>query len=88
MQLSVDISMYPLQEDYKTKIKAFLQDINSNADAVEIRTSNMSTRLFGDFQAVTDLLNAAMLESMQRYGKIVFVCKYLQGDARDLTGYD
>jgi hypothetical protein len=88
MQLSVDISMYPLQEDYKTKIKAFLQALNSNADAVEIRTSNMSTRLFGDFHAVTDLLNVAMLESMQRYGKIVFVCKYLQGDARDLTGYD
>lgn len=88
MQLSVDISMYPLQEDYKTKIKAFLHDLNSNANAVEIRTSNMSTRLFGDFQAVTDLLNAAILESMQRYGKIVFVCKYLQGDARDLTGYD
>ena len=88
MQLSVDISMYPLQEDYKIKIKAFLQDLNSNAEAVEIRTSNMSTRLFGEFQAVTDLLNAAMLESMTRYGKIVFVCKYLQGDARDLTGYD
>ena len=88
MQLSVDISMYPLQEDYKTKIKAFLENINTNAEGVEIRTSNMSTRLFGDFQAVTDLLNAAMLESMQRYGKIVFVCKFIQGDARDLSGYD
>ena len=88
MQLSVDISMYPLQEDYKTKIKAFLEDINTNAEGVEIRTSNMSTRLFGDYQAVTNLLNAAMLESMQRYGKIVFVCKFIQGDARDLSGYD
>ena len=88
MQLSVDISMYPLQEDYKSKIKAFLENINTNAEDVEIRTSNMSTRLFGDFQAVTYLLNAAMLESMQRYGKIVFVCKFIQGDARDLSGYD
>ena len=88
MQLSVDISMYPLQEDYKSKIKAFLENINTNAEGVEIRTSNMSTRLFGDYPAVTNLLNAAMLDSMQRYGKIVFVCKFIQGDARDLSGYD
>ncbi|MFK8020828.1 MAG: hypothetical protein AB8B86_13750 [Pseudomonadales bacterium] len=90
MILSVDISMYPLQDDYKTKIKDFLADINAHASSkgIEIRTSNMSTRVFGEFEAVTALLNEAMLSSMQKYGKIVFVCKYLQGDARDLSGYE
>lgn len=87
MNLSVEISMYPLQDNYKTKIKEFLHHINQQAKEVEIRTSNMSTRLFGDYEAVTSLLNQAMQHSMQKHGKIVFVCKYLQGDARELSGY-
>lgn len=88
MNLSVELSMYPLQDGYKPKIKDFLEMLNSRADEIEVRTSNMSTRVFGDFDAVNALLNECMKESMQRYGKIVFVCKYLQGDARELSGYE
>ena len=87
MHLSVEISMYPLQDGYKDKIKDFLVELNQKSEQIEIRTSNMSTRVFGEFDAVNALLNACMKESMQRYGKIVFVCKYLQGDARELSGY-
>ena len=87
MNLSVEISMYPLQNEYKEKIKAFLNDINEHANEIEIRSSNMSTRLFGEYEAVTSLLNAAMQRSMQEFGKIVFVVKYLEGDARELKGY-
>ncbi len=91
MKLSVEISMYPLQDGYRPKIKAFLNDINSEksqTDDIEIRSSNMSTRVFGDFDAVNSLLNKAMKKSMREYGKIVFVCKYLEGDARELKSYD
>ena len=72
----------------RPKIKDFLETLNSNTADIEIRTSNMSTRIFGEFDAVNNLLNASMKESMKRYGKIVFVCKYLQGDARELSGYE
>ncbi len=88
MHLSVEISMYPLQDGYKPKIKDFLNTLNSNAGDIEIRTSNMSSRVFGEFDSVNALINASMKESMQRYGKIVFVCKFLAGDARELSGYE
>ena len=91
MNLSVEISMYPLQDDYIPKIKDFLEDINLQAKStrsVEIRTSNMSTRIFGDYDEVSSLLSQAMKASMNKHGKIVFVCKYLQGDARALKSYD
>ncbi|MFT6032621.1 MAG: hypothetical protein ACI854_001151 [Arenicella sp.] len=88
MHLSVDISMYPLQDGYKIKIQNFLNMLNSYAINVDIRTSNMSTRIFGEFDDVNTLLNACIKESMERYGKVVFVCKYLEGDARKLEGYD
>ncbi len=88
MKLSVEISMYPLQEDYKIKIKDFLSELNADKGEIEVRSSNMSTRVFGEYAAVTQLIDRAMLNSMEKYGKIVFVCKYLQGDARELKGYD
>ncbi|MEM7360672.1 MAG: hypothetical protein AAF431_16390 [Pseudomonadota bacterium] len=89
MNLSVEISMYPLHEDYKVRIEEFLQQLKAGAgEAIEIRSNNMSTRLFGEFSQVTTLLNQAMHDSMQQFGKIVFVCKYLQGDARSLEGYE
>jgi uncharacterized protein YqgV (UPF0045/DUF77 family) len=88
MHLSVEISMYPLQDGYKAKIKDFLDMLDGYVDQVDIRTSNMSTRIFGEFDVVNTLLTACIKESMQRHGKIVFVCKYLQGDARELRGYE
>lgn len=91
MNLSVEISMYPLQDGYIPKINDFLDDINIRAVSdgdIDIRTSNMSTRVFGDYDAVSNLLTQAMKASMLKHGKIVFVCKYLQGDARDLSNYD
>lgn len=89
MNLSVEISMYPLQDDYKIEIKDFLAKINQVADEqIEILSSNMSTRIFGNYDAIMDLLREAMKYSMAKYGKMVFVCKFLQGDARELRGYD
>lgn len=91
MYLSVEISMYPLQDGYIPKIDDFLDDINTRAIStgdVDIRTSNMSTRLFGEYDILSSLLSQAMKTSMQKHGKIVFVCKFLQGDARDLKNYD
>jgi len=88
MNVSVEISMYPLQEDYKTKIKDFLSKLNADAQQVEIRSSNMSTRVFGEYDEVSSLLSACMKYSMEKFGKMVFVCKYVQGDTRELSGYD
>ena len=87
MNLSVEISMYPLQDGYKEKIKNFLYDLNQNGSQVEIRSSNMSTRIFGKYDDVSNLLSQTMKKSMQEFGKIVFVCKFLEGDARELEGY-
>lgn len=91
MNLSVEISMYPLQDGYIPKIDDFLDDINARAISdgdIDIRTSNMSTRVFGEYDAVSNLLSQAMKTSMLKHGKVVFVCKFLQGDARELENFN
>ena len=87
MIISVEISMYPLNENYRPQVEAFLEQIRHSHDEIDVRTNNMSTRLFGEFELVTTRLNQAMKFSMQNEGTIAFVCKYLSGDTRELEGY-
>lgn len=87
MVLSLEISMYPLQEAHIPKIEEFLQDLLARSEELDVRITNMSTRVFGDFDQVTTLINSAMKKSMKQHGRIVFVCKYLTGDVRELKGY-
>ncbi|HJN53359.1 MAG: hypothetical protein QGI68_05385 [Pseudomonadales bacterium] len=87
MKLSVEISMYAMKDDFFPAVDAFLADLNASAE-IEVKTSSISTQLFGEYEAVMELLQTAMKKSFQEYGKACFVTKFLQGDTRVSTGYD
>ncbi|MCF4008507.1 hypothetical protein [Rheinheimera sp. UJ63] len=81
MKLSVEISKYPLAKDYKAPIQAFIDLLADQAD-LHIITNTMSTQIFGDYDTVMQALQKCMKWSMQTYGKLVFVCKFIPGDLR------
>lgn len=83
MKLSVEISMYPLNEDFVPPILEFIDSLNQS-DLVDVFTSHTSTQVFGDYQDVMNLLQRAMRISFEKYGKVVFVTKFLKGDVRNL----
>ena len=87
MQLSVDISMYPLQDQYIPAIDAFIAHLNESGP-VQVKTNSMSTQLFGEYDEVMALLGATMRHSMDTFGKLVFVAKFIPGDTRQISGYD
>ena len=55
MQTSVDISYYPLNEEFIPHIKDFIERINQNKKLV-CRTNGMSTQVFGDYDEVMGTL--------------------------------
>ncbi|MEL0035004.1 MAG: YkoF family thiamine/hydroxymethylpyrimidine-binding protein [Gammaproteobacteria bacterium] len=79
MQISVELSCYPLAEKYIPPIKAFIDKINQT-EGVTALTNTMSTQLFGDSAVLFPLLEQAMTSSWQEEGKAVFVCKFINGD--------
>ncbi len=81
MQLSVEISKYPLANDYKAPIKAFIERIAA-VEGLTVISNTMSTQIFGDYDQVMQALQQCMKWSMQTYGKLVFVCKFIPGDLR------
>lgn len=80
MMLSVDLSYYPLKDDFKPPIREIIARLQ--ASNVDVRPNPLGTQLFGDYQEVMDLLNDTMKWSFETYGKAVFVAKFVEGDRR------
>ena len=79
MKITVDISMYPLDSDYKPPIKDFVRRLRKHAN-LELMTNQLSTQICGEFTTVTTALNSCMEESMAQDGRVVFVTRYLNAE--------
>ena len=79
MDVSVEISFYPLNRDYIPPIQDFIDRVNE-AEGLTVKTSVMSTQVFGNYEKVMSCLTAQMKEVFDKYGKNVFVMKVFPGD--------
>ena len=84
MKASVDISLYPLAEDYIPAIKEFIERLQQYPE-VDVLRNNLSTQLYGDYDIVMDLLKVEISNSWDKYGKGIFVVKFLLDDLRGLA---
>ena len=85
MQVSVDISLYPLHQDYIPQIDAFILLLNQEP-AVQVVTNALSTQLYGEYETVMGLLARAMGKHMAIHDDSVFSIKVLNGDRSDQNG--
>jgi len=79
MKLSVEISKYPLHQDYIPFIQGFIDRLNEYDD-LKVITNTLSTQIFGDYDLVMQVLNTEIKHSYEEFGKAIFVCKFLSGD--------
>ena len=54
-KVSVEVTLYPLRGDYIPPIDAFIDRVKQ-VDRVEVRCTDLSTQVFGDYDLVMDLL--------------------------------
>ena len=59
MRISVDISLYPLTEDYVEPILAFIAQLESNAKLI-VKRNSLSTQIFGEYRDVMDAMDKEM----------------------------
>lgn len=79
MKLSVEISMYPLKNEYIPAIQDFIDRLNRHPD-LQVITNTMSTQVFGDYDLLMDTLKGEMRASYEKFGRAIFVCKFIDGD--------
>ncbi len=84
MQLSVDISLYPLSADFVPPILDFIASLE-RAPGLTVVRNTLSTQVFGPAAQLLPLIHEAMQASWAEHGRGVFVIKYVCGDARELA---
>ncbi|MBL4582699.1 MAG: hypothetical protein JKY29_12870 [Gammaproteobacteria bacterium] len=85
MKASVDISLYPLADEYIPAIQEFIDRVQKYPEVAVIR-NDLSTQLYGDYEQIMDLLKVELRLSWERHGKSIFVIKFLRDDLRGLSG--
>ena len=76
MQSAVEISMYPLAEEYRPLIQAFIDRLNTYPD-LRVLTNTLSTQIFGPLDRVMSMLTAEIERSAAAAPQLVFVMKVL-----------
>ncbi len=76
MELSVEISKYPLADDYIPAIKDFIERLRA-VEGLSVVGNTMSTQIFGDYDLVMASLTAEFRRSYEKFGKAIFVCKFI-----------
>ena len=76
MQVAVDISLYPLDENFIPPIKNVIERL-SRHEGVEVEYNRMSTQLRGDFDVVVPALTAEIRTTFVDVPKAVFTIKIL-----------
>lgn len=84
MEMSVDISLYPLSDDYIPAIQEFIDRIG-NVPGIHIKRNDLATQLFGDYDTIMDVLRDEIRRSWETHGKGIFVIKFLMDDLRGLA---
>jgi uncharacterized protein YqgV (UPF0045/DUF77 family) len=76
MDIGVEISLYPLHQQYLAPIQDFIDRVNADR-ALRVVTNSMSTQIFGEYEAVMQRLLRELRASFEANDKAVFVMKIL-----------
>lgn len=76
MQLSAEISLYPLADAYLPVIKNFVERL-ATYDNITVNTNTMSTQVFGEYRTVMDILTDELERVYQHVPSQVLVCKFI-----------
>jgi len=85
MEISVDISMYPLQKDFEAPILAFIEMLEVE-ERVEVVRNELSTQVHGDYKVIMALLEKEMFSVFTEIPDSIFVLKFVGNNRQGKLG--
>jgi len=79
MQLTAELSLYPLSENYIDIVLAFIDSLEQH-HTLTIRRNAMSTQISGNSNTVMHVIQGALSESFERFGRQVLTVKFIPGE--------
>ncbi|MFK7957992.1 MAG: YkoF family thiamine/hydroxymethylpyrimidine-binding protein [Lysobacterales bacterium] len=78
-QVSIEISLYPLRDDFIPPIAQFIERLNGYQE-LTVQTNCMSTQVFGEYARTLEIVSAEMRKTHAEYPKATFAMKVLNGN--------
>lgn len=76
MKLTAEMSLYPLQEEFRPVIKQFIDTLQAN-EKLRVVSNAMSTQVSGDYDRVFEAVSRTLAASTREFGKQVLVVKFI-----------
>ena len=86
MKATIEISLYPLSDDFRKYIKEFIINIRKTHE-IETYTDGMSSKLIGDYDLLLKILQVEM-KSVLEQTKAVFIIKLARGERKVTTLFE
>lgn len=78
MKTTVEISLYPLSENYSKIVTDFVVGLKKQEE-IRLETNGLSTQIFGDYDTIMNLLTSE-IKILLSEQKAVFVMKIAPGE--------
>jgi len=82
MRVAVDISLYPLDENFIPPIKDVIGRLNTH-DGIEVVTNPMATQVRGEYEDVMRVLTKEIGTTFEQVPKAVFTIRILNNPIED-----
>ena len=76
MDIGVEISLYPLQQEYLAPIRDFIRQLGADG-RLRVVTNSMSTQLYGEYELVMQTLSRELLRALTGTHKTVVIMKII-----------
>jgi len=81
MDISLELTLTPLQDDYELIIKDFIKSLrNSNLKIIE---TPLSTQVYGDYEKVMNFINDELYKTFLNSESIIMNMKIIKSDRSD-----
>jgi uncharacterized protein YqgV (UPF0045/DUF77 family) len=84
MRISIDISLYPLNENHVEPILNFIDKLEQNTNLI-VKKNSLSTQIFGEYRDVMDCLDDEIEAVFAVLPESVFVLKLVGTDRADVV---
>jgi len=76
MRVAVDISLYPIRDEFIPPIDDVISRLNQHS-SIEVKTNAMSTQLFGEYDDVMSVLHKEIMATFEDLPTAVFAIRIL-----------
>ncbi len=81
MQISVELALTPLQDDFEAPIKAFIKKLRGSG--LTIMENPLGTQIYGDYDKIMEFLTEEVKEAFQATDHVILTIKMVKGNRSD-----